>query len=216
MSISYVKAPSEIVDLIDGIKDEHHPVLEDHKVVVDALVARRYDKKGGELGNAVKCHGYPATATIRVVPLKQRALGRGDALLVVDGLRWEALSEPERHACIDHELEHLQVVGEEGGVVEVIDADGSMNDVAATDDLGRPKLRLKLHDWQLGGFRTIVARHRDVALEVKAVAACRDEKTGQMFWDWDSIVHGDGGTEPLPFPQLEPVASAKPQRRGRA
>jgi hypothetical protein len=35
-----------------------------------------------------------------------------------------------------------------------------------TDDLGRPKLEIRPHDFQIGGFRSIAVRHGDNALEV--------------------------------------------------
>lgn len=198
MPITYIRAPSEIIDLIDEVKAAHHPALQTYEVAIDALVARRHNARGEELGGALKAHGYPAVATISIMPLKRRALGNADALLVVDGMAWEALESAERRACIDHELEHLRVVAEEGGVVEVGE-DGELNGVGASDDFGRPRLKLRLHDWQLGGFRAVAKRHHEAALEVVAVRAARDEKTGQMFWDWPEPA--DDGTAPLPFPE---------------
>lgn len=35
-----------------------------------------------------------------------------------------------------------------------------------TDDVGRPKLKMRLHDWQMGGFREIAQRYGSDALEV--------------------------------------------------
>lgn len=45
------------------------------------------------------------------------------------------------------------------------------------------KLKMRLHDWQLGGFIAIARRHGGHAPEVRAVRACVDDK-GQYFWDW--------------------------------
>lgn len=44
---------------------------------------------------------------------------------------------------------------------------------------------------------------------------CRDEKTGQMFWDWPEPAKDDG-TAPLPFPEVAPTPTIAKARRGRA
>ena len=49
-----------------------------------------------------------------MTPFKLRCRGLSDATLTVDGPKWDALSESERIALIDHELQHLEFVRHEG------------------------------------------------------------------------------------------------------
>ena len=81
---------------------------------------------------------------------KHRAQGLPDASIVIDQDAWGDLSDQSRIALIDHELEHLE---------RYLRAKNE----PLEDDLGRPKLKVKLHDWQLGGFRSISERHLEHA-----------------------------------------------------
>jgi hypothetical protein len=142
-----------------------------------------YDREGEQIPS-LKLHGYACAATVRATTLKQRALGQRDALIVFDAFTWERLDDDERRAVIDHELYHLQVVSEERGVPFVLwdPVAKCIATVPKHDDLGRPKLKLRLHDWHLGGFRAIAERHGDAALEVRAFRSTADEH-GQFLLD---------------------------------
>jgi hypothetical protein len=78
---------------------------------------------------------------------------RADAEILIDMEQWEKLTDNQRLALLDHEITHLEVQVDDVGLVK-------------TDDQGRPKLKLKLHDWQLGGFRSIAQRYGADAIEV--------------------------------------------------
>lgn len=164
MATTYKRCDDDVTQLVVDTIDRHHWVLRELGVTVDVLMAHN------ALG-AVKCHGYPAAAAISITPTKQRALGCGDALMIIDEGKWEGLGAKECAALVDHELQHLCPQTDDIGNVKY-------------DCLRRPKLELRLHDWQLGGFEAIVQRHREHALEVRAIRACLDEKTGQYSWDW--------------------------------
>ncbi len=111
---------------------------------------------------AVKCHGYPAAAVISVIPIKQRVDKRADAEIVIDAANWEDLDEPKRRALLDHEITHLEIKTDKHGAVEV-------------DDVGRPKLKLRLHDFDFGGFRSIARRYGEDAPEVIAARHFRED-----------------------------------------
>ena len=49
--------------------------------------------------------------------------------------------------------------------------------VVKRDDLDRPKLRLRPHDWEIGGFGLIVSRHGANSLELQA---CREMVRGPV------------------------------------
>ena len=199
MPITYRRAESSIVALMESIIDAHHRVLAVHQVKVDVIVIAKEDDEGG-ISPALKDRGYPAAGKVEIVPMKRRALRTtgdrphtpGDAIITLDASTWEELDDAEREALIDHELEHLAIVAapktSATGLVEIDPTSAPDNEkflgVPRYDDLGRPKLRLRKHDWQLGGFRSIAARHGANALDVQAVHACRDE-AGQWFWDFE-------------------------------
>lgn len=180
MSKTYERADKGTVLRLKEVMQRHRRDLVGSDVRIDVLFVAEHDDKSGEVFPALKNRGYPAAATIKILSLKERTLGLGDALMTIDTHAWKRMGESERDALLDHELEHLQVRADPGGFVS---ADGASAVAAKLDDLRRPLLKLRLHDWQLGGFRSIANRHGESAPEVKAVRACREN--GQYFWDWD-------------------------------
>lgn len=153
----------EDTDLLTRARDAWHPDLRVNGVRVQMIFAETEDGSP-----AVKHHGYPALATVRVVPLKDRITKGYDAEMLVDRAFWNLAGERGRLALIDHELSHIEVKKREekppkgtrrkpGEPVPL---------VVCLDDLGRPKLKLKKGDWNPGdGFGDVVARHGDAASE---------------------------------------------------
>lgn len=108
---------------------------------------------------AVTAHGgWPAYAKIGVIPLKQRVDKRADVEIIIDKDKWDnALTEPQQMALLDHEIEHIEFQKDDVGAIK-------------TDDIGRPKIKLKLEDYRLSGFRSVARRHGEHALEVIGAA----------------------------------------------
>jgi len=152
------------------VLEKYHPQLHDAELIVDVLVAFATKNEHGEpRGPALSHGGYPAIATVRINPLKQRVLGQGDALVTLDGDRWGDFSADEQRAILDHELTHLELVeSEDGGGVE-------------GDDIGRPKLRIVKHDHQFGWFDAVVRRHGRNSVEWGQFAAFQ-EKAFKQTW----------------------------------
>ena len=149
MATWYERATDEVNETVADVMEHHHPGLHDAEVKVDVLLAHAgRDENGDPVGPAVKCGGYQCAATIRITSPKERALGRGDALMVLDGDRFEEWSAEELAAVVDHELSHLEFTEKR-------------------DDLDRPKLRMVRHDHQFGWFDAVAKRHGDAAFEVK-------------------------------------------------
>ncbi len=160
----------KIYDRMLAIRDRYHGALTETGVVIDLLLAHAArDKNDDPTGAAVKHGGYPAAATIRIVNLKDRVAGLGDVQLIVDGDKWDEWTDAELDALLDHELTHIEIV---------IDKDGAV----VRDDAGRPKLKLRLHDFQIGGFNSIAKKHKEDAFEVQSVAAVGKEFVAQAVF----------------------------------
>lgn len=164
MPVIYEKSePDEVINHIArGVMLEHHPEL---KLPDDTYptLAILWASCGAEDDDApVKWQGYPAAAVISIIPYKQRVDKRADAEIIVDKKHFEKLSDLQQKALIDHEITHLQISLDDQGYVK-------------TDDNGRPKLKLRLHDWQLGGFRSIAKRYGADALETMGARAFEKE-----------------------------------------
>ena len=183
MSLTYERASAEIDRLVEDAMTRWHPELVGCDVRVSTLMISAEDENG-EPEQALKHHGYRCAATIAITPLKQRALGVGDAVLTIDAATWGEAPEARRLAILDHELEPLR--GGDALSGPVAWADDGLVGTRREDDLGRPVLKLRLHDWQLGGFRSVARRHLSEALEVAQARACVDE-AGQYYWDWTAL-----------------------------
>jgi len=114
--------------------------------------------------------------TIRLTH-RQRGQGIADAVITLDEAAWRQASEAERMALIDHELVHLTIAKDKDGL-------------AKSDDLGRPKLKMRLHDVQVGWFLDVARRHGNAAPEVQAIRAAR-ETYGQRLFGWAAESEGD-------------------------
>lgn len=157
----YTLAAPDDRRLLEEVAADFHPHLADAGVTVGLLLAV---PKEGQEGPALKLHGYPALAVVKVNSLKDRVEGKPDCTVQLDGEAWKDLPDARRRAVLDHELTH---------VVVQRDADGRVK----TDDAGRPKLKLRLHDMQVGGFEEVVKRHGAAAVEADHYAGLHRRMT---------------------------------------
>jgi len=184
---SHSPASSDVAALIQDVIAEHYPDLAEAEVRISAFFA--WPGKNG--GPAVKLHGYPCAAVVKINSNpKARMDGLPDATITIDGVGWaDQWDDDQKRALIDHELHHVLVV-----------RDKKTGEIKS-DDSGRPKLAMKPHDWQFGGFDDIARRHGRAAFEVQAVRMLKDER-GQLFWGW-----GDDQAPPDDMPAVK-LASA--------
>lgn len=172
MPKTYVPADADAVKLIARVLDKHHPDLKKAKVTVAALfVFPAQDEQTGEpKGPALSHHGWPALAIVRATTLKERARGWEDVEILIDGERWGELARDRQTALIDHELQHVEV------------RKNTANEFKH-DDRNRPLLKLRQHDWEIGGFDAIVARHGDAAPEFRqaCVLMAEERPTRQLL-----------------------------------
>ncbi len=149
MPKTYEVADKPVLEFIEATMRKYHSGLVEARVTVAALM----------VGGGLKHHGYAACAVVKINSLKDRVEGKEDVTIEIDGDQdgWERWPVTRCEAVIDHELNHLIVVKDEGGRVK-------------RDDAGRPKLRLRLHDVQIGGFEDVIERHKEHAVEAQAIA----------------------------------------------
>ncbi len=81
---------------------------------------------------------------------------------------------------MDHELTHLELAEKEGAPV--------------LDDGGRPKLKMRLHDYEFGWFTEVAERHKENAIEVQQARALIDGD-GQVYFPFlaDEMSRADVG-----------------------
>ena len=168
---TYRKADADVTSRIKALITANHPELEEAGVKVGARFAfAPTDEETGEPKTcALKHHGYPAAAIVRIVSQKDRSLGFPDAIVDIDGEAWlKEWSEERKSSVLDHELLHLEVKRDEDGAVQL-------------DDCNRPKLKMRLHDFEIGGFEVIAKRYGSDAIEVAAAQKIADEYGNLLF-----------------------------------
>jgi hypothetical protein len=145
-------------------------MLVDYRVRVDCLFAHPdLDEDGAPKGPPVTLNGYPCAAKVKITAPKDRAKGCGDAEILIDHDLYQELPDAERDALLDHELQHLESTGE-------------------FDDMGRPKLTMRLHDHSFGWFDAIAARHGRASFELRQFERFQRETYG-LFWSaWADAV----------------------------
>jgi Putative phage metallopeptidase len=151
-------------------KHASHAPLKVHEVRIDFVFAfcDRDEKTNVPLNDALKKNGVKALGIARKLPLKDRALDRGDAEIALDGDWWKEATEAQQVALLDHELHHLAAKMDKHGNIQF-------------DDLGRPLLRLRHHDYEFGWFNIVAERNREASQERIQAKAIMDN-SGQLYW----------------------------------
>jgi hypothetical protein len=167
MPITYESCDGVVGTVIERIVNKEHGEFAscEPPVTIAALWARNSDKTQP----AVKLHGYPCRATIRKTNSKERANGSADLMIVIDEAVWDSLDSGSRDGLISHEIEHVELL--------------MKGNRAKIGHDGRPALRLKPHDYELGGFLDVIRRHGDNSLEYQdAKTFATDQR--QLLFGW--------------------------------
>lgn len=162
---TYSQASEDVTRSIERMQSKYHEDLDG--VTVAALFV--FDDEDSD--SVLTHQGYPAQALCRITPVRDRALGLADAVIVIDRSRWLALSAAQREAVLDHELTHLERVMDEETHQPKCDA------------VSRPKLAMRKHDHQLGWFDAIAERHGEASPEVRQAKQLLDS-SGQLYFDF--------------------------------
>jgi hypothetical protein len=162
MATTYHLPDRDLLYTLYKVMGIYYPELEEAGVKVAILFADNPD------GPAIKVGGYPALACVRVTPLRDRMFVEHDALIQIDTSAWGELTPQSQEAVLLHELLHLELA-------KPTDADLD-NDPDQpkwkTDDLGRPKLKIRPGDWNGGdGFRQVVEIYGQAAVEARNAIA---------------------------------------------
>ncbi len=148
--------------------DTHKPLL-DARVKLDLIFALAdRDDHGAITNDALKLHGRKCLGVARKIKLKDRLMGRGDVEVTLDGDWWAEATDEDRRALLDHELHHF-----------IVETDS--NGKALTDDITRPKIVMRKHDYEFGWFEVIAARHGKHSQEVQQ-AKMMVEASGQILF----------------------------------
>lgn len=159
-ALTYTKDDGSAGAIVDQLFKLFYQDLSRAEVTVEILHCQ-----GG-----LRHHGYAAAGTVKVNSLKDRAAGLADCRIVLDGDGWEKWDRKRRQALLDHELFHLELQRDKEEQIKA-------------DDLGRPKLRLRLHDHQLGVFEEVIARNKQHSFDAQMVAKSW-AKLKQLQIDW--------------------------------
>lgn len=163
MPTIYRKADDDLANTVQEALQRYRSDLDEAGVTVETLTAH------GEADEPVlKLHGYSCAAVVSIKSLKDRAGSSADARIIVDDATWSDFTEAQRDATLHHELLHLLLVRNKAGAIE-------------HDQAGRPKLKMRLHDVQLGAFREVVERHKEHAPESTVFAAAHKIWTQSRF-----------------------------------
>jgi hypothetical protein len=161
--MAHSQAKPETDALIAEVMERHHPEL--YNAGVTILCQMFCSPKG------LRLHGVPCYATVKIVSEKDRAAGMADARITIDLPTWDHMPGPSRRAVIDHGLQHLEVV-----------YDKKTSEVKE-DDAGRPRLKMRPHDVDLGWFEVVAKRHGAASIEVQQAAKLADSR-GQLLFPW--------------------------------
>jgi len=186
MPTTYERANKAIEAMVQHALEQYHSELHKMGVTIDVMVAHAQDSEESDC-HALKRSGYPIDAKIQVTSLVDRARGIADAKLTIDAYEWNRISDKMKAALIDHELTHLVLVE-----IKPTKANG-FETGWKRDDLNRPKLRSRPHDYELAGYREVIERHGQHSHEAHQFAAFRDE-FGQLNMFGPSTIQIADGT----------------------
>lgn len=142
----------------------------------------------------------------KVISLKDRVKGMGDVEILIDGDAWGAMSDKEKAALLDHQLECFEAKRDKEGDFIL-------------DDIDRPTFRIRPHDRVVRFYDTVAQRHRSDSMEVKQLQRLFAEsgQTYLPFIDKSGELTGDdkeGGTVSIRVGDSEPVEMTTKQFTG--
>lgn len=162
MPKTYDTAPPEVKTRAENLIERNHHDLWKVEARIDYLYATN------DTGDAVSHRGYPALAVVRIVNLKDRTKGMGDAEITIDAAKYRWMTPEQQDALLDHELHHLIVLRDDDGLAKI-------------DDLGRPRFRMRKHDFDFGWFTEIAERHGMNSPEVTQAKLMWDNANQSLF-----------------------------------
>lgn len=171
MATTYVEAEQDVIDLANEVIDQYYPDIRrcSPEPVISILMAENED------GNALKKFGAGVVAMIKRSTKEDKAENGPDLRILIDAGKWANASERRRMAIMAHEIRHVEIQWQPGGMLPKI------------HDYGRPKIKLIPDDWVLTGFSAVARWFGDDAVEVQAVRSVHEslKQLGLPFMDAD-------------------------------
>ncbi len=155
MATTYEECPKTVQTFASDVLREYHPNL--YAAEVEIQYAFAMNAKDWPL----KVRGQRVAGKVKIVNLEDRARGGPDAKITLDKGWWDEHDDAERRALLDHEHEHLLLTKMR------TDEEGALK--FDTDDVGRPKLKMKNHDAECGVFFSVMERHQEKSVDFRVV-----------------------------------------------
>lgn len=169
---TFHKAPLDVTAIADSVRREFAQVFSpiDHVKIDFQIAYGDVDEDSGEIiSDALRHGGVKVLGLCKILSSKDRAHGLGDVRITVDGDWWKDASEEQKRALLDHEMFHIALPKKQ-----------------PLDEHGRPKLKMRKHDWQFGWFKSVAARHGLHSLECQQAKLIFDHD-GQSFFGFLQI-----------------------------
>ena len=147
---------------LEYLIEQHHERLKEIKidlVMVEETTSGR---------PALMLHGWPAAALTRATSALERAMGRGDAEIQIAKVRWCSMTERQRRALLDHELQHIQLKKDQ-------------LDCVLLDINGRPMVTMRQHDVQVGWFLEVAQRWGEDSIEQQQSREIFEQHKQELF-----------------------------------
>lgn len=122
--------------------------------------------------------GLPVNGKIKITTLLARSKGESDVELMLDGDLWRQLEPEERAAVIDSFLHGLEIQTK----MEADPVSGDLVDTIKRDDRGRPKLKIKPHDFIIRGYHDVAERHGNALPAVQQLRAIFQTRDMRQAW----------------------------------
>ncbi len=174
----YERPDDDTLMLVERARSLWHGDLDKAEVTISVVMARgEWDDAGENYNAPIKRHGVRCAAKVKINPVAQRAEGMADATLTIDAEAWEDMTEKRKLALLDHELHHLAIV---------YCAESEDSKTPKSDDQGRPKLKMREHDFEVWGFWNVIRRHGLESIEGEHVDALKKVQI-QAEFEFDKI-----------------------------
>lgn len=147
---TYTRANEQVSDLAKHLIKLFHAELQDAGIRIDYV----FVSTDSEDAPALSLHGNACMAIARIIGPKERAKGLGDSEISIDEALWIGKTTAEKEAILDHELHHFELRRNKKGRVKL-------------DPNGRPLLKMRKHDYDIGHFVHIAKRHGAASMEVQ-------------------------------------------------
>lgn len=164
MATIFGKVGPDVQQIWADVLEEFEPDLHSASLTADLLYAESDNDNP-----AIRVHGDPAEACIKVNGLDQRVRGLADVLVKIDKTNWDLLDEEERRALLWHEAHHVELKRDK------------QTNAVMLDDHGRPKVKLRRHDATLGLFRCVLDKFADKSPEHRQIEEMNATLSQKVF-----------------------------------